>query len=155
GRALAICGRILPATLESVVLRAVLKNGRTLRGQSRIARSPRPIDRVTTSPPRPRPAPGVLESLRAADLIVLAPGSLFTSLLPNLLVRGVAQAIARSAAPRVLVGNLMTEPGETRGLSAEEHLAALVRNTGEGLVDYYLANDRSIRLALRRRYARE
>jgi len=155
GQVLAIRGRILPATLENVVLRARLKDGRVIRGQSLIARSRTPIDRLMTSPPRPGPAPGVLAALRAADLIVLGPGSLFTSVLPNLLVRGVARAIARSRAARVLVGNLMTQPGETGGFSAQDHLAAVERCAGAGLVDYYLAHGRPIRPALRRRYARE
>ena len=155
GRVLATRGRILPATLENVVLRARLKGGRVIHGQSRIGSSPAPIDRVTTSPQWPRPAPGVLAALRAADLVVLGPGSLFTSVLPNLLVHGVARAIARSRAARVLVGNLMTQPGETQGFSAQDHLAAVERSVGPGLVDYYLANNRPICPALRRRYARE
>jgi uncharacterized cofD-like protein len=155
GEVLAIRGRILPATLENVVLRARLKDGRWIRGQSLIAGSPAPIERLTTSPPRPAPAPGVLAALRAADLIVLGPGSLFTSLLPNLLVRGVARAIARSRAARVMVGNLMTQPGETGGFSAGDHLAAVERCAGAGLVDYYLAHGRPIRRDLLRRYARE
>jgi uncharacterized cofD-like protein len=97
----------------------------------------------------------VLEAIRSADLVVLGPGSLFTSVLPNLLVRGVASAIARSRAPRVLVGNLMTQPGETDGFSASDHLAAIMRLAGAGLVDYYLANGRGVSLSMRRRYARD
>jgi len=155
GEVLKIRGRILPATLENVVLRARLSDGRVIRGQSRIARSPGSIERVMTSPPRPTPAPGVLRVLREADLIVLGPGSLFTSILPNLLVRGVTRAIVRSRAIRVLVGNLMTQPGETSGFLAADHVLALERCAGAGLFDYYLANARPIRPALRRRYARE
>jgi uncharacterized cofD-like protein len=155
GEVLAIRGRILPATLQNVVLRARLQDGRTVRGESRISRSTVPIVRVGSDPPDPDPAPGVLAALRRADLIVLGPGSLFTSLLPNLLVRGVAAAITRSTAARVLVGNLMTQPGETDGFSAEDHLAALERSAGARLVDYYLANDAPIRDSLRRRYARD
>ena len=155
GQVLAIRGRILPSTLENVVLRARLRDGRTVRGESRISKAAAAIDRVETVPARPAPAPGVLRALRDADLIVLGPGSLFTSVIPNLLVRGVARAIAGSRAPRVLVGNLMTQPGETDGFSAADHLAAIVRCTGEVLVDAYLANRRPIRPALRRRYARE
>jgi uncharacterized cofD-like protein len=155
GEVLKIRGRILPATLENVVLRARLNDGRVIRGQSRIAKSPGSIDRVMTSPPRPAAAPGVLRVLREADLIVLGPGSLFTSILPNLLARGVARAILRSRAVRVLVGNLMTQPGETSGFSAEDHLLAVERCAGPGLLDYYLANVRPIRPDLRRRYARQ
>jgi len=155
GQVLAIHGRILPATLENVVLRARLKSGRRVRGESRISKSRETIVEVSTDPPSPAPAPGVLRALRQADLIVLGPGSLFTSLLPNLMVRGVAQAIARSRAARVLVGNLMTQPGETDGFAAVDHLTALQRCTGARLVDYYLAGSGPIRAAQRRRYARQ
>jgi uncharacterized cofD-like protein len=154
GQVLAIRGRILPSTLENVILRARMADGRTVRGETRIARAGGAIERVAIVPSRPAPAPGVLRALREADLIVLGPGSLFTSVIPNLLVRGVAAAIARSRAARVMVGNLMTQPGETAGFSAADHLAAIVRCTGTLPVDVYLANRRPIRPALRRRYAR-
>ena len=155
GEVLAIRGRILPSTLENVTLRARLANGRVIEGETRISRSRRAIVLITTEPPQPRPAPGVLEAIRTADLVILGPGSLFTSVLPNLLVRGVAAAIARSRAPRVLIGNLMTQPGETDGFSASDHLAAIMRLAGSGLVDYYLANARVVSPSLRRRYARD
>jgi uncharacterized cofD-like protein len=153
GEVLAIQGRILPATLANVALVARCADGRLLRGETRVSQSHAPITRVMTDPPHPAPAPGVLAALREADLIILGPGSLFTSVVPNLLVRGVARLIARSRAPRVLVGNLMTQPGETDGFSAAAHLAALTRLAGARVVDYYLANSRAISPALRRRYA--
>ncbi|MBI1950953.1 MAG: YvcK family protein, partial [Acidobacteria bacterium] len=155
GEVLAIRGRILPATLENVVLRARLDDGRLVCGESRISASRSPIVRISTSPRSPGPAPGVLSALREADLIILGPGSLFISVLPNLLVRGVARTIARARALKVLVGNLMTQPGETGGFAAEDHLAAIDRVAGPGLVDVYLASAGPIRPALRRRYARE
>ncbi len=155
GEVLAIRGRILPATLQNVVLRARLENGRHVRGESRISRSTSRIVGVTTDPPHPAPAPGVLAALRQADLIVLGPGSLFTSVLPNLLIRGVAREIGRSRAARVLVGNLMTQPGETGDFDAADHVEAIHAIAGPGLIDYYLASDRPIQPALRRRYARD
>jgi uncharacterized cofD-like protein len=155
GDVLAIRGRILPATLQNVILRARLADGRKVRGESRISKSRAPIEELGTVPANPAPAPGVLAALRTADLIVLGPGSLYTSVLPNLLVRGVAAAIARSRAARVLVGNLMTQPGETDGFDARDHVEAMARIAGRGLVDYYLANDRPIPPRLRRRYERE
>ncbi len=155
GEVLAIRGRILPATLDNVILRARLADGRTVRGESRISKSTSPIVQVVTDPPWPDPAPGVLKAIRDADLIVLGPGSLFTSIIPHLLVRGVARALARSGGARVLVGNLMTQPGETSGFSAADHLAAITRIAGPGLIDYYLAPSRPIGPALARRYARE
>ena len=155
GEVLAIRGRILPSTLENVVLRARLSDGRLIRGESRISRMSAPIAQVMIHPPHPPPAPGVLAALREADLIVLGPGSLFTSVIPNLLVRGVAAAIARSHAPRVLVGNLMTQPGETDGFTAADHLGALTRIAGPGLIDYYLSNNRPAAASLRRLYDRD
>jgi uncharacterized cofD-like protein len=155
GQVLAIRGRILPATLRRVALHARLRDGRRVHGESRISKSPAPIERIGIRPALPPAAPGVIAALRAADLIVLGPGSLYTSIIPNLLVRGVAREIARARAPRVLVGNLMTQPGETDGYTPEDHLAAIERAARPGLIDYYLANVRVIRPALRRRYARE
>jgi len=155
GQVLAIRGRILPATLDNVILRARLADGRSVRGESRISMSKSPIVEVATDPAWPDPAPGVLKAIREADLIVLGPGSLFTSVMPHLLVRGVSRAIARSGAARILVGNLMTQPGETSGFSATDHLAALTRAAGPGLIDYYLASSRPLRRSLWKRYARE
>ena len=155
GQVLAIRGRILPATLQRVGLRAWLADGRRVHGETRISRSAAPIDRIQMRPAHPEAAPGVLAALREADLILLGPGSLYTSIIPNLLVRGVAGAIARSRAARVLVGNLMTQPGETGGYRPVDHLRAIERASRCGLVDYYLANIRAIRPTLRRRYARE
>jgi len=153
GEVLAIRGRILPSTLARVVLRARLRGGRWLRGESNISRSALPIDRLAIDPPSPPPAPGVVQALREADLVVLGPGSLYTSVLPNLLVRGVAEALRRSRAVKVLVGNLMTQPGETDGYAAIDHLRALEAVAGPRLVDVYLANSRPVRHALMRRYA--
>ena len=153
GEVLAIRGRILPATLRNVSLVARCSDGRLLRGETRVSQSHAPITRVMTDPPQPPPAPGVLQALREADLIILGPGSLFTSVVPNLLVRGVARCIARARAPRVLVGNLMTQPGETDDFTAAAHLAALTRLAGARVVDYYLSNNRPISRPLRRRYA--
>jgi uncharacterized cofD-like protein len=155
GEVLAIHGRILPATLQNVELRARLADGGVARGESRISRSRAPIVAMSIEPAHPSPAPGVLAALREADLIVLGPGSLFTSLMPNLLVRGVARTIARSRAARVLVGNIMTQPGETEAFTAADHIEAIEHIAGPGLVDYYLANNRPARADLRRLYARD
>ena len=155
GEVLAIRGRILPSTLARVVLCARLADGRRVRGESRISRSRARIERIATDPPGPAPAPGVLRALREADLIVLGPGSLYTSILPNLLVRGVAAALRRARGVKVLVGNLMTQPGETDGHSAVDHLGALLEIAGPGVVDCYLANRRPIGGSLLRRYARQ
>jgi uncharacterized cofD-like protein len=118
-------GRVLPATLANVRLRALLVDGRWVEGESRIVRAGAPIQRVALVPETAPGLPAAIAALGSADLVVLGPGSLFTSLLPPLLVRDVAAAIARSRARVVLIANLMTEPGETDGFSVADHLAVL------------------------------
>ncbi len=121
---LSVRGEVLPATLERVQLVGVMEDGAEVVGEERIAEDPRKIMRVRLSG-RARAYPPVLAALGDADLIVLGPGSLFTSIVPNLLVEGVAEAIAASPAEKVVVMNLMTQPGETDGFSASDHLRVL------------------------------
>ncbi|MGY4707231.1 gluconeogenesis factor YvcK family protein [Candidatus Bipolaricaulota sp. J31] len=123
-RLLSVRGEVLPATLERVQLVGVMEDGGEVVGEERIAADPRRIVRVRLSG-RAEAYPPVLEALGAADLIVLGPGSLFTSIIPNLLVEDVAEAIAASPAEKVVVMNLMTQPGETEGFSASDHLRVL------------------------------
>ena len=99
--------------------------------------------------------PETLKAIAEADLITLGPGSLYTSLLPNLLVSRIAQQIARAKATRVYIGNLMTQPGETAAYSAAEHLEAIIQHVGLNIFEYALLNNRSFPLAMRRRYAAE
>src|SRR6185369_3199403 len=110
---LAIKGRIFPATAANVVLEAVLDNGRRVRGETRISRSRRPIETVSLQPRHCRPLPDTLAAIRQADVITFGPGSLFTSVIPNLLVEGIANAVRRSSAIKAYVVNLMWQPGET------------------------------------------
>lgn len=139
GSQMDISGRVLPATLESVHLRAVFDDGGDVCGETAIAARRGRIRRLTLERPV-APAPQVLDALAAADLIVVGPGSLYTSLLPNLLVDGVAATIARAGATRVYVANLMTEPGETDGYTLGDHLRAIREHTGFDLFDYVLVN---------------
>jgi len=108
-----------------VRLWAELEDGRRIEGESQIGHAPSPIVRLGCTPERPPAIPRVLEAIANADLIVLGPGSLYTSLLPNLLVPELVQAISRSKAPRLYICNLMTQPGETDGLDVEGHLRAI------------------------------
>ena len=142
GEVLAIRGTIYPSTRENVRLAAELDDGSVIRGESRISQSHRPIRRVRLEPEGCAALPETLEAIEAADLIVLGPGSLYTSIVPNLLVGGIADAIRRSRARRVLVCNLMTQGGETRGFSAADHAAAVAAAAGEGLFDMVLVNSR-------------
>lgn len=151
---LAIAGRIFPSTAENVTLEASLEDGARVQGESRISRSRLRIRSVRLRPRAPAPLPETLEAIRQADLISLGPGSLFTSVIPNLLVRGIAEAIRRSPAVKAYFVNLMWQPGETMQFTAADHLAAIYRHAGPGLLDYVVVNTRPISPELRARYAR-
>ncbi len=152
---LAVRGEIFPATLADVRLRAQLSDGRWVEGESRIHRTRTPIRKLSIVPAHCRPLPETLRALAEADLITLGPGSLYTSLLPNLLVTRVAQQIANSRAVKVYIGNLMTQPGETRGYSAAEHLEAVLQHVGGNIFDFAVLNNRAFPPSMRRRYAAE
>jgi uncharacterized cofD-like protein len=116
-RVLAIRGRIFPSTAQNVTLEAELEDGKTVHGETNISRSRKPIREVRLVPSRVQPLPEVLEAIGSADLILVGPGSLYTSIIPNLLIQKVAQAIKRSRATCVYIANLMTQPGETQHYS--------------------------------------
>ena len=142
-RALRLRGRVLPVTEDKVTLHAEYEDGVVARGESKIPRLGRRIARLWLEPERTAPAAGVLESLASASAIVLGPGSLYTSILPNLLVDGVADAIRSSRALRIFVCNLMTQPGETDGFDALDHVRVLERYLGAGTIDVCIINGRS------------
>lgn len=148
---LAIRGRIFPSTNQLVTLEAVLKNGKVISGESRIGRSDS-IRRVRLAPRKVKPPLQALEAIAAADLILLGPGSLFTSIIPNLLVSGVAAAIEKSRATKVYIPNLMTQPGETRGFTVSDHVRTINRNTGHELVQWVIMNNRPIAPDVAKRY---
>lgn len=133
-------GRALAATEIPATLCAALDDGTVRRGESNITAAGRRIERVWLEPSQPPASPGVLEAIRSADAIVLAPGSLYTSLLPNLLVAGVGDAIRRSSAVKILVCNLMTQPGETDAFSASDHVRAVGDYLGRNTVEFCVVN---------------
>ena len=146
-RVLAVQGRILPSTLQNVTLMADLReeaNGRLNRvtGESSITETGGTIERVYLEPGDVRPYPETIRAILDADMIVLGPGSLYTSIMPNLLVRDIVQAIRSSQAPKVYVCNVATQHGETDGYTAADHVAAIQRCVGKGIMDVVLANDR-------------
>ena len=149
---LAIRGRIFPSTNQLTTLEAVLENGKILTGESRIGATPMPIRRVRLTPRNAKPLPEVLEAIASADLIVLGPGSLYTSVIPNLLVCGVAEAIEKSPATRVYISNIMTQPGETRGYTLVDHVKAIHRHAGRKLVDWIIVNNKPVGADVARRY---
>ncbi len=150
---LAVRGEIFPSTLSDVRLKARLRDGRIIEGESRITKTRVPIRRLRLVPGRCRPLPETLAAIEEADLITLGPGSVYTSLIPNLLVRGIPEQIARSQAIKVFVCNLMTQPGETRGYTAADHLRALHEHAGRKIFDWVVLNTREFSRALRGRYA--
>lgn len=156
---LAITGRILPVTTENVLLEATFENGAAVLGESKIAAEKKAQDsrilRVRLLPERPQAQSDVLDALKAADLILLGPGSLYTSVIPNLLVDGVAQAIRDSAAPAVYIGNIMTQDGETEGMTLSDHVSALLDHSCPGLVDICIANCAPVPPELLERYWEE
>lgn len=151
-KVLAVRGRVLPVTLQSITLCAELSDGAIVYGESRISAAGQPIKRVFIEPPDAVPLPEALVAIKEADAIVLGPGSLFTSVIPNLLVPGVVDAIAESAACKIYVCNVMTEPGETTNFSASDHLQAIIDHTRSGLIDHILVNTAEIEQQLLARY---
>ncbi|HUM10146.1 MAG TPA: gluconeogenesis factor YvcK family protein [Myxococcaceae bacterium] len=145
-------GTVLPSTLDPVQLVAELEDGRRLVGERHLARSGTRVRRVFLHPARPAPADGVLEAIASADLVTLGPGSLYSSVLPNLLVDGVAEALRVTRARRVLVANLMTEPGETVGMGAVDHVRAVLEHAGP-VVDVVLLNSAPLGASRLERYA--
>jgi uncharacterized cofD-like protein len=154
-KVLAIRGRIFPSTLANVNLVATLTNGRRVRGETRITASRVPIKKLELSPKRVRPLPLAIEAIRKADLILLGPGSLYTSVLPNLLIPEVASAIAHAKAPRVYIANLMTQPGETAGYALADHLRAIQLHAAGKVVDFVVANRQAPSPKVARRYHAE
>lgn len=152
---LAIKGRILPATTEDVRLIARLENGACIFGEHLIGRTPIRISQISIAPESPAPLPETLEAIAEADILTLGPGSLFTSLLPNLLVKGVPEAIRNSQARKLLIMNIMTQAGETLDFTASDHLDSIRDHCGEELFEYALCNLTSISETQRRKYADE
>ncbi len=140
-RVLNIIGRVLPSTLAPVTLCAKLIDGTRIRGESKISLAQQPIEEVYFEPRFAPPLPEVLDALRDADAIVLGPGSLYTSILPNLLVDELVDAVTSSAATKIYICNVMTQPGETHGFTASEHVRALQDATSNKICEVVIVND--------------
>jgi uncharacterized cofD-like protein len=151
---LKIAGRIYPATSANVALEATLADGSKVVGETRISRSKLRIKRIRLIPGKARPLPAALAALAEADLITLGPGSLFTSVVPNLLVEGIPAAIRQSRAVKAYFVNLMWQPGETMEFRASDHVRAIHQHSGGRLLDYAVVNIRPIPSAMKKVYAR-
>ncbi len=156
---LRVKGQVLPVTGSDVRLCAELKNGALVHGESRIQpeviRQGSPISRVFLTPETPAAAEKSLEAIAGADLILMGPGSLFTSIIPNFLVGGISEAIKDSTAQKVLICNMMTQPGETDGYSVWDHAVRAGEYLGEGIIEYVIANNEVIDEATLKPYAED
>lgn len=140
-KVLAIRGKVLPATLESAVLCAVLSDGSIVEGESKVGKSTLPIKRLFFKPAVPNALEEACKAIRGADAVIFGPGSLFTSIIPNLLVNGIMESIKASKGVKIYICNIMTQPGETGTLSASGHLTALEQYLGTGVLDYMVVNE--------------
>lgn len=153
---LQIRGRVLPVTDVPITLKAILDDDREIIGESCVSQANRPIMRLTIEPENVQPLEEALEAIAEADAIILGPGSLFTSIIPNLLVDGIVEAILQSKAMKFYVCNVMTQAGETDHYSAEDHLRVLIEHGRKGIVDYIVVNNHNaISEEVLRRYAEE
>lgn len=156
---LAISGRVLPVTNENVALEATFENGTRVLGESKISAFKKEqdcrIESVRLLPEHPKALPEAVRAIGEAELILLGPGSLYTSVIPNLLVDGISDAIEESKALKIYVCNIMTQDGETEGMTASEHLAALLEHGGPQLVDLCLCNNATLPREMLYRYQLE
>jgi uncharacterized cofD-like protein len=152
---LKIRGRIYPSTASNVALEAALASGERILGETRISRSKEPIRTIRLIPRKVRPLAATLSAIAEADVITLGPGSLFTSVIPNLLVDGIPAAIRNSPAIKAYFVNLMWQPGETMNFRASDHVRAIQRHAGRNLLDYAVVNIGPITSAVKKRYARQ
>lgn len=156
-RITSIVGTIYPVTNENIKLSAVLKNGEIIHGESNIGihREDNEIDRVFLTPEKPKAVSGVISAIKKADIIVLGPGSLYTSIIPNLLVDGVTDAIKQSHALKIYVCNIMSQAGETEGYTVSRHLEAIEKHSYRGIADIVIVNNAQIPESVKMRYDEE
>ena len=156
GKVFALRGEVYPSTLSQITLEAYFEDGRSINGETAIRTTPGKIKLLKVSPQNCTPLPEALQAVEEADLIVLGPGSLYTSVLPNLLIEGLREKIASVKAPCVYVCNIMTEPGETDNFTVAEHLQVIIEHgCGRGFVDVVVASHDDIPLEVRERYQAE
>lgn len=138
---LKVRGRVIPATVQEISLLAEMEDGTVVAGESQIPKSGKRIKRVFTEPALPRPEGAALRAIDEADAVILGPGSLYTSIMPNLLIDKIADHVRNCKAPKFYICNVMTQPGETDGYTAADHVAALQRLAGDSIIDNVLVND--------------
>lgn len=153
---LAVTGKVMPVTLDNMVLKAKLKNGQIVIGESNIPKEAilnnSPIDKVFIEPENAKALKEAVKAIREADAIILGPGSLYTSVIPNLLVKEIATAVQRTDALKLYVSNIMTQPGETDGYAVEDHIKAIFKHGGNGIIDSVIVNSGRIDEELKSKY---
>ena len=152
-KVLAVKGRVLPASKEFVRLDAIMEDGTVVQGESKIPEAHKRIYRVKLYPEHAEAVQSSLDAIRNAEAIVLGPGSLYTSVIPNLLVEGIGDAICRSNAVKIYICNVMTQPGETDGYTASMHVKAIMDHAGRNAVDYVIVNSTPVPENLKQKYA--
>lgn len=151
-----INGKVIPVTNENVTLSAILENGVVIKGEKNIGiKRNSKIQKVYLEPKTPKTSETVINELEKADIIVIGPGSLYTSIIPNLLVAGVTETIKKSRAKKIYVCNIMTQPGETDGYTVYDHIKAIEQHSYKGIVDFVLANDGKIPKKVANRYIKK
>ncbi|CEI71653.1 MULTISPECIES: gluconeogenesis factor YvcK family protein [Romboutsia] len=155
----AITGKVLPVTLEDINLVAKLKDKSIVKGESNIPKEVKSkntsIEKVFLEPSNAKPLDEVINSIENADIIVIGPGSLYTSIIPNLLVDGVVDAIKASKAPKVYISNIMTQPGETDEYNVLQHVNAIIKHSSENIIDYVISNNEILPEYIYERYQKD
>ncbi|MDD3224243.1 MAG: YvcK family protein [Clostridium sp.] len=153
---LAVTGKVIPVTLENVTLKAKLKNGVEVEGESNIPEAvtqyQSPIEKMFLNPDNVKALADAVKAIMEADAVILGPGSLYTSVIPNLLVKDIANALEKTKAFKLYISNIMTQPGETDGFSVSDHIKAINRHVGADIVDYTVVNMESINRDLQDKY---
>lgn len=155
----AITGKVIPVTLNDINLIAELKNGNVVKGESKIPKEVKKqktsIKRVYLDKQEAVPLEEVISSIENADVIIMGPGSLYTSIIPNLLVNGVVDAIEKSKAPKVYICNIMTQPGETDNYNVLDHINAILNHTNKNIIDYIISNNEVLSKEMFERYQKD
>ena len=154
-RVLNVRGKVLPASNQSVVLHAEMEDGSIVTGESKIPIAGKKIKRVFLKPEMIKPLPETVRSIREADLIVIGPGSLYTSILPNLLVPGLGEEVCKAQGKKIYICNLMTQAGETLGFTASNHVEALYNHLEKSFIDIILVNNEAVPQDIQNRYQEE
>ncbi len=154
-KVLALRGQVIPSTLDNVVLVAQYQDGSTTVGEDKIPKAHKLINKITLDPAQPQATPDAIKAIKEAQIIILGPGSLYTSIIPNLLIKEISDCIGASGATKIYVCNAMTQPGETDGFSASDHVRALIKHSTPRILDYCVVNTAEVPPDVLERYKQE